>query len=502
MVELTKQTREDMARLAGDLALFARAGTAILISGDLGAGKTELARSLIAALAPAGAAVEVVSPTFTIVQDYDELRVPVRHADLYRIGSAAELTELDLDSAEKMLVIEWPERGRFVDQEDRLEIALSGQGSTRTIRLEGYGYWRAALERTFAIARFLEASHFAGAPRRFLQGDASFRRYERLSWKGQSRVLMDMPARPDGPPIAGGKSYSKIAHLAEDISAVLAVNRALIDFGYSAPETYAYDLKQGLAVIEDLGDDVYGRRYVEGVPLDEPLAAAVALLVDMAGRNWPRQVGIDGGALHVVPDYDEEAQLVEVDLLLSWMWPRLHGGPPPAEAAADFRAIWMELLPLTRKARPIWVLRDFHSPNLLWLPERSGHRRVGLIDTQDCVMGDPAYDLVSLLQDARVDVDEAMSAKFFAQYCGLRAGDSAFDREAFAASFAVLGAQRATKILGIFSRLSMRDGKHIYLAHIPRVSRYLETNLRHPALAPLGRWFAQHLPRHLREAGR
>lgn len=501
-MELPNQSRQDLARIAVDLALFARAGTAILISGELGAGKTELARALIAALAPSGVDVEVISPTFTIVQDYDELRVPVRHADLYRVRGQAEIAELDLESDESMLIVEWPERGQWRHISDRLEITLSGQGTTRNARLVGHGYWSTALERTFAIARFLQSARLDHHSRQFLQGDASFRRYERLARQAQSLVLMDMPAHPDGPPIAGGRSYSKIAHLAEDISAVLAINGALRQFGYSAPETHAFDLAQGLAVIEDLGDDVYGRRYASGAPLTEPLQTAVALLVDMTRRKWPRKVSVDGSHWHMVSDYDEEAQLIEVDLLLSWMWPRLYGGPAPDPAIAEFRAIWKELLPLTRKAQPVWALRDFHSPNLLWLPGRSGIARVGIIDTQDCVMGDPAYDLVSLLQDARVDVDEGMMADLFEHYCQLRAGDHGFERPAFAASFAVLGAQRATKILGIFSRLSMRDGKHGYLAHIPRVSRYLEMNLGHETLAPLRRWFDRHLPRAKRDAGR
>lgn len=502
MMELANQTRQDLARLAGELALFARAGTAILVSGELGAGKTELARALIAALAPAGTWLEVASPTFTIVQDYDELRVPVRHADLYRIAGPAEIAELGLDTAERMLIVEWPERGEWQHLADRLEISLAGSGTTRVIRLRGFGYWATALERTFAIARFLRAEKSAGLSRRFLQGDASFRRYERLIGEGRSFILMDMPARPDGPPIAGGKSYSKIAHLAEDIAAVLAVNAALRGFGYSAPDTHAFDLEQGLAVIEDLGDDVFGNKYAAGKPPIEPLRTAVALLADMARREWPRRVKADGGRWHTVPDYDEEAQLIEVDLLLSWMWPRLHGSPAPGAVADEFRAVWKALLPLTRKAPPIWVLRDFHSPNLLWLPARSGIARVGLIDTQDCVIGDPAYDLVSLLQDARVDVDEGTMAELFDLYCQLRADDRGFDQASFAASFAVLGAQRATKILGIFSRLSMRDGKHGYLAHIPRVSRYLEMNLGHGALAPLRTWFDRHLPRARRDAHR
>jgi aminoglycoside/choline kinase family phosphotransferase len=144
-------------------------------------------------------------------------------------------------------------------------------------------------------------------------------------------------------------------------------------------------------------------------------------------------------------------------------------------------------------------LRDYHSPNLLWLPDRQGIRRAGLIDTQDCVRGHAAYDLVSLLQDARVDIGAEEEAELFDIYCAGRANDGTFNRTSFKAAYAILGVQRATKILGIFARLSKRDGKHGYLRHLPRVSGYLERNLRHPVLAPVQRWFARHLPADVRE---
>ena len=147
----------------------------------------------------------------------------------------------------------------------------------------------------------------------------------------------------------------------------------------------------------------------------------------------------------------------------------------------------------------MWTLRDYHSPNLIWLPGREGIARVGLIDTQDCVLGHPAYDLVSLLQDARVDIPRQTADRLLDYYCALRRTVARFDEGSLRLAFAVFGAQRATKILGIFARLSRRDGKHQYLRHIPRVSGYLERNLAHPALAPLKQWFDKHLPVELRD---
>jgi hypothetical protein len=236
-----------------------------------------------------------------------------------------------------------------------------------------------------------------------------------------------------------------------------------------------------------------------GEDMTEPMRAAVAVLAAMAAQAWPENVPVPGGGTYHVPPYDLGAQMIEVDLLPSWFWPHIHGAPIPAAALAEFEALWRDLLPLTQAAPRVWALRDYHSPNLLWRPEQQGLARVGLIDTQDCVLGHPAYDLASLLQDARVDVSNDEAAGLYAGYIALRGADPRFDRADFDLSYAILGAQRATKILGIFARLSKRDGKHGYLKHIPRVSRYLELGLAHPRLKGLKVWFDRHLPQQVRE---
>ncbi len=484
---------------AAELSLFARPGMVVLLKGDLGTGKSTFARAFIRALAQ-GVEFDVPSPTFTLVQTYDETRVPVAHADLYRIGSAQELDELGFGDlmATHVLAVEWPEKMLDEIHADRLLIELSGSGNHRDAVITARGAWEQALARNAAINGFLATTRWAAAERRFLEGDASFRRYETLHRGHEVAILMDMPARPDGPPVKYGKPYSAIAHLAEDIRAVIAVNGVLCERGYSAPKTEAYDLAQGFAVMEDLGRNVYGRMMREGQDMGEPMSAAVAVLADMASREWPHGVPLDGQTYRV-PPYDVEAQLIEVDLLPSWFWPHLNGAPIPPAALAEFEALWMEFLPLTQKGRRVWALRDYHSPNLLWLPERKGLNRVGIIDTQDALMGHPAYDLASMLQDARVDIDFGFADALYEQYCALRRDDPSFDRTEFDVAYAILGAQRATKILGIFARLSKRDGKHGYLRHIPRVSHYLERNLAHPRLATLKRWFDTHLPAARRE---
>ncbi|MCA3573873.1 MAG: tRNA (adenosine(37)-N6)-threonylcarbamoyltransferase complex ATPase subunit type 1 TsaE [Aestuariivirga sp.] len=488
---------------AAELALFARPGMALLLKGDLGSGKSTFARAFIRALA-GGADFDIPSPTFTLVQSYDETRVPAAHADLYRLGSDSELTELGLEELldGHVLLVEWPERLLGLPLADRLLIELSGSGTTREAAITASGAWQQALLRNDQIRGFLNGTRWQGAERRFLEGDASFRRYETLHTQAGQAVLMDMPARPDGPPVKDGLPYSAIAHLAEDIRAVVAVNHVLAERGLSAPRIESHDLAAGFAVMEDLGRKVYGRMRLAGEDMQEPMEAAVAVLAGMARQDWPKDVPLDGGSHHRVPAYDIGAQMIEVDLLPSWFWPLVTGTGITPEARAAFECLWQELLPLTRAERPVWVLRDYHSPNLLWLPERDGVKRVGIIDTQDCLMGHPAYDLASLLQDARVDIDVAEADPLFEHYCGLRRDDPHFDRPSFELAYAILGAQRATKILGIFARLSQRDGKHGYLRHVPRVSRYLERNLAHPRLAGLRAWFDRHLPAAQRERQR
>jgi aminoglycoside/choline kinase family phosphotransferase len=237
-----------------------------------------------------------------------------------------------------------------------------------------------------------------------------------------------------------------------------------------------------------------------GKPMSEPMAAAVKLLADMAAMDWPGEIALGDGTVHRLPAYDQGALEIEIELLLDWFWPLAHGSAVPDVARRKFLAAWRRLWPAIVPPRPVWTLRDYHSPNLLWLPDRQDTARVGLIDTQDALMGHPAYDLASLLQDARVLVPEEVATDLLDYYCAYRASaEPDFDAPAFRRAFLILSTQRITKILGIFARLSKRDGKHQYLRHIGKLNRYLETNLLSPVLADLRQWYAEHLPLSLRE---
>ena len=250
--------------------------------------------------------------------------------------------------------------------------------------------------------------------------------------------------------------------------------------GYSTPRIYASSVEDGLALIEDLGNDSSSRTTR---PIRVRYAEAVALIADLHGRDLPEAVPV-GEDLYRLPTYDIEAMLIEVELVIDWYAPAIARTTVPSGARMQFLGVWREILAPILAEPTTWTLRDFHSPNLHWLAEREGLARIGLIDFQDAVIGPPAYDLASLLQDARVDVPDELEMRLMALYVRRRLGaDPAFDAERFAGAYAAMAAQRATKILGIFARLDKRDGKPQYLRHLPRIERYLRQKPR-PSVAP------------------
>lgn len=317
--------------------------------------------------------------------------------------------------------------------------------------------------RAQAAAQFVESAGWTDATIAPLSGDASFRRYFRVSAGSRQAILMDAP--PDR----------------EDVSPFLHIAAALHALEYSAPEIFAADPVQGLLLLEDLGDDLFNvvlaREPTEMALYD----AAVDLLRDLHGRPVP-----DG-----VPDFDPARALREVRLFCEWTLPALTGAVPSADVTEMFVTLWQRALEPMFDAPRVLCLFDYHAENLIWLPQRAGLRRVGLLDFQDAVRGPAAYDLVSLLEDARRDVSSETVDRALARYLE---GTTVEAREAFMASYALVGAQRNTRILGVFGRLFLRDDKAGYLALMPRVWRHLENDLRAPELADLRDWFDRNVP--------
>jgi N-acetylmuramate 1-kinase len=487
-------------RLAELIALKIRSGDAIALDGDLGTGKTTLARALIGALL-GETAPEVPSPTFALQQTYHTPRLTVSHFDFYRLSGADEARELAFEEAPQTgaVIVEWPERAASLLPEDRIEVVLAetGDPDRRQVTVRGLGSAAQRVGRLLDILAFLDAQpDWAGARIAYLQGDASTRGYARLTRNGRSALLMDAPRQPDGPPIRDGKSYSKIACLAEDmVRPFVAIGGVLRAAGLSAPYVLAADLDVGLLLVEDLDDRLYGREIAAGASQAELWRAAVDALVHLRRVPVPPRFALSDRSAFVLPRRDRAAFEIEIDLLLDWLWPELKGGPAPEAVRTEFRALWAPVIDRLLALPGGWFLRDYHSPNLVWMPEREGLARVGILDFQDALNEHFAFDLVSLLQDARVDVAEALERELFDYYCTQAAAqDLSFDRAQFAAAYADFGAQRNTRLLGLWARLMRRDGKPDYLQHYPRTWGYLARNLRHVTLAPLAAWYERHFP--------
>ena len=319
------------------------------------------------------------------------------------------------------------------------------------------------------LGAFLARHGWEAARRAPLAGDASFRRYERLVRDGKRAVLMD--AQPPK----------------EDVRPFVALARHLRALGFAAPEVLAEDTDLGALILEDFGDDTF-TRVIAGKAGNERALYELAtdVLVQLHRLPPARAVPRD------LPPYNHKRLLDEAMLLFDWYVPAVTGRRASVVAQREFVMAWLGTAFMgLSDLPPTLVLRDFHVDNLMVRETGSGIARCGLLDFQDAIEGPRAYDLMSLLEDARRDVApelaRAMTERYLAHFPEL-------DRSRFLSDFAILAVQRHAKVIGIFTRLLARDGKPDYLVHIPRVWGLLERRLDHPALAAFREWLARYLP--------
>ena len=326
-------------------------------------------------------------------------------------------------------------------------------------------------DRQELIEAFLSREGWAEVHRTPLTGDASFRRYHRLEENGRQAMLMDAP-----PP-------------REDIGPFLDIARHLSGLGYSAPNILGDDREAGLILLEDFGDSTFTRLLAAGADETALYILATDVLIDL--HQKPAAAAIPAN----LPSYDLGKLLAETALLTDWFIPAATGQKLSISEAQEHQALWTAILSIPNSIPDTLVLRDYHVDNLMRLDDRAGIAACGLLDFQDAVAGPVTYDLVSLIEDARRDVSPVTAAAVKARYL---AAFSDLDPYDFDRSMAVLGAQRHAKVIGIFTRLCVRDGKSIYLDHIPRVWRLLDAACEHPDLTPISEWLDNHIPADLR----
>lgn len=321
-------------------------------------------------------------------------------------------------------------------------------------------------------ADFIARSGWGDARESLLAGDASFRKYFRLRRGDKTVVVMDSPA----------------AH--EPVEPFVRVGQHLRALGLSAPEILAEDLPGGFLLLEDLGDDTFARVLEAGG--DEVALYERATDVLVAVHQAP-----DHGLLPGLGAYMGEGLIEAAMLLPEWYLPEASGKTVPEEEFEAYRVAWRACLAHLPAGGDSLLLRDYHKDNLLWLPQRPGVKACGLLDFQDAQRGHPSYDLVSLIEDARRDVSPVAYAQCLKRYVEM----TGLDARDFQTGFALMAAQRHARVIGLFVRLWRRDGKPVYLPHLPRVWRLFERALKHEALTPLRQWVDRLLPPALRRIG-
>jgi aminoglycoside/choline kinase family phosphotransferase len=343
---------------------------------------------------------------------------------------------------------------------------------------------------------FLVAAGWGGAVRAKLAGDASTRTYERVSHNGRIAMVMNQPLNaetapcpPDATPgerrALGFNAAYRLA--AGRIDAFTACARHISGLGLSAPAVLAADAPNGLALIEDLGDGLYARLIEQGADERELYDAAIDALVALQAGATPE--ALPGG--WPLLTYDDLALQVAHEILIEWLPQFRPGLVFDAAAVEDWEAIWAPIRARGEAGATVFCHRDYHAENLIWLPERAGAARVGMLDFQDAVKAHPAWDLSMLLHDARRDIAPALEEASLARYLALAKPK---DEAQFLSDFHALGALNIVRIIGIFARLVTRDGKPRYAAFLPRMWAYLARCLADPALADLKRWFDTHIP--------
>jgi aminoglycoside/choline kinase family phosphotransferase len=356
-------------------------------------------------------------------------------------------------------------------------------------------------EREAQRVQFLERAGLGAATRVPLPGDASTRRYERLHLAdGRTLMLMDQAGALESPPCAvdwdeasrrqaGWNAMARLS--AGRVEAFAAVAHHLKSHGLSAPEILALDAPAGLAVLEDLGHGVFAELIGRGMADEEELYFTAVEALARLHAAPPPEVLEAPGARWPLLAYDDVALRAGADLFVEW-YPKFEPRIVLDEAAiTDWRNLWAEVARRGAEGAAAFAHRDYHAENLLWLPDREGVARVGMIDFQDAVRAHPSWDLHSLLQDARRDVPPALERAALERYFSARAG---VDRTAFMADYAALAALNEARILGVFARLIFRDGKPRYRQFMPRMWRHLEANLAAPGMEGLRAWFDRHVP--------
>jgi N-acetylmuramate 1-kinase len=469
-------------RLGNDLSRALSVGDLVTLTGDVGTGKTTLCRALIQSIANDNA-LDVPSPTYSLVQIYDTV-TPIAHFDLYRLQNGAELDELGLSEALEngIALIEWPQNAQNYLPSATIAVELKHQENGRVVTITCADSAHDRISRTLALRNFLINSGHGQALRKAFVGDASPRVYELIEdAAGHELVVMDQRHSDAGPHVWEGKPYRSVAKTGYPcVTPFIVISKNLREHGFFSPKIKHQDVNNNFLILEHLG---YGSlRNAQRQPIDDRYIKASELLAQIHKAGIKRDLNHEN-LFWQLPLFDRDALMIEASLMLDWYVPYKLNRPATKAERSLFINEWDALFGTLETSNYGIVLRDYHSPNLIWRDDT-----IGILDFQDAVWGPNAYDLASLAQDARVTIAPNTQERIIKAYMNER---SVKNISQFQHEYLIMSLQRNTKILGIFIRLNQRDNKPDYMHHLSRIETYVSETLARLTPSKLHDFYAQ-----------
>ena len=479
--EYISRNLSDLEKLTKELTPLLSEGGVMTLNGQIGAGKTTLAKLVIHDLTQTPLE-DIVSPTFNLYHTYNRDNLEIAHYDFYRIESEIELPEIDLNDSftDKICIIEWAEKFQDLLPKDRIEISIKCIENERLYRINPLGKFGDIVNNRAKIENFLSDLDINFTELQRLPGDASKRRYYRIMSSDNTMILMDATQESDI------KSKTGLTNGIDDF---IKIQEYLDSIDVRVPNLIARNKIDNIILEEDLGEYSY-TDVLTKQNYQELYNPAIKTLIHISNINHPKNISTNSNP-HYLKEFDLDIYLNEAEIFIDYYWPFVHGKQCNADKKQEFRDIMEEVYSNLSNDKTL-MLRDFHSPNLLFLENENGFRKCAVIDFQDALFGHPLYDLVSLTNDARITIDEYQEKYLIELFRkDFPFSNFQFDSLSFMQQYHILGVQRSIKILGIFARLAILETNQNYLVHMPRVICYIKRIMQSGKIQRLANWLNQ-----------
>ena len=471
----------DLEKLAKELVPLLNEGGVMTLNGQIGAGKTTLAKLIIQELTQTPLE-DIVSPTFNLYHTYNRDNLEIAHYDFYRIESEIELLEIDLNESltDKICIIEWADKFRDLLPKDRIEIFITCKKNERVYRINPLGKFREVVSNRAKIENYLGGLDINFTELQRLPGDASKRNYYRVMSPDNTMILMDATQE------SNIKSKTGLSNGIDDF---IKIQKYLDSIDVRVPKLIGRNRIDNILLEEDLGEYSYADMLTKE-NYQKLYNPAIKTLIHISNINHPKNISTDSNP-HYLKEFDLDIYLNEAEIFIDYYWPFIHGKQCNADKKQEFTHVMGEVYSNLTDDKTL-MLRDFHSPNLLFLENEDGFRKCAVIDFQDALFGHPLYDLVSLTNDARTTIDEHQEKYLIDLYKkDFPFNNFQFDSLSFIEQYHILGVQRSIKILGIFARLAILETNQNYLVHMPRVICYIKRIMQSGSIQTLACWLNQ-----------